>query len=59
MSSYHLLFLNAEKAVELAQGLPSQDDAHAIADASELTAGRDAELWEGNRLVQKFEPRQS
>jgi hypothetical protein len=58
MNSYHLLFLDGDKVVQLAQGLLSEDDAHAIADASELTAGRDAELWEGNRLVQRFEPRQ-
>jgi hypothetical protein len=59
MNSYHLLFLDGDKVVQLAQGLLSENDTHAIADASERAAGRDAELWEGNRLVQRLEPRQS
>jgi hypothetical protein len=46
---YHLLFLNRENQVQLVQSLYSENYAAAIAAASEIIAGRDAELWTGSQ----------
>jgi hypothetical protein len=55
VNTYHLLFLDGDNAVCLAQGLQFDDDVEAIAVASAMVAGRSAELWEGRRLVRNFE----
>jgi hypothetical protein len=57
MSTYHLLILDGDKTVRIAQALESEDDDRAIVDAAKFIGRRRAELWEGNRLVRSFEPR--
>jgi hypothetical protein len=57
VTGYYLLFLNREHQVQLVQSLSSENDAAAIAIASEIIAGRDAGLWTGSRLVMKFGPK--
>jgi hypothetical protein len=54
MTSYQLLFLDGEDQVQLVRSLYSKDDAAAIVTASEIIAGRAAELWNGSRLVTRF-----
>jgi hypothetical protein len=57
VTSYQLLLLDRENQVQLVQSLYSENDVAAIAIASEIIAGRDAELWAGSRLVMKFGPK--
>jgi hypothetical protein len=55
LTSYQLLFLDRENQVQLVRSLYSEDDAAAIVAASLIIAGRAAELWNGGRLVLKFD----
>jgi hypothetical protein len=55
LTSYQLLFLDRENQVQLVRSLYSEDDAAAIVTASLIIAGRAAELWNGGRLVLKFD----
>ena len=56
MQGYYLYFLDAQDHVRRRMDLECRDDAHAIEIVREHIAKSPMELWQGPRLVKRFEP---
>ncbi len=55
-ASYRLFFLDGEGKIKKSRSLDCADDETAMAQARRLADGRTLELYDGCRLVLKFEP---
>jgi len=59
MPVYRLYFVNKANRIEERREVEAPDDAKAIGLADRQGDGRGMELWDGARLVKKFEPARS
>ena len=55
MQGYRLYFLNSHNHIRHALEIECEDDARAIAWAETVSEGRPMELWQGARVVAKFD----
>jgi hypothetical protein len=59
MATYQILYLNEKNQVQFARVIACESDEQAIARASRMVTDQPAELWAGDRLVQRIERRPS
>ncbi len=57
MPDYLLCYLSPDGRVARTQYLICDDDQEAIERASQLTSEQVVELWAGNRMIKRFDPR--
>lgn len=58
MPDYKLYFLSKSRRVEAREDLEAYDDAQAIAHAERHGDGRAMELWQDQRIVKRFPPKE-